>query len=64
MKNRYWAVFSDRDFVSSLVLAAVLLAASLFVNFYAAIYALERASGPVKDIILINLPVINLDFLV
>lgn len=60
MKN-YFKNFSDGDLRRSLILALILLFASLIVNFYAGIYATERASNYVTDIILSNVRTFDLD---
>lgn len=64
LAQKYKSVFSDRRFVLSLSVAIVLFTISLFVNFYAALYAMERASSSVKDIVLSNIPVFDVDFFV
>lgn len=53
--------FTNKQFLSSLVASASLLAGSLVLNFYAALYASERASNPVTDIILSNFGPYDLD---
>ena len=53
--------FNNQDFRESVFSSLVLLIASLFINFYAGIYATEKASNPVTDIILSNTRVHDLD---
>lgn len=51
----------DRYFRIALIGGILLLAGSMFVNFYAGMYAAESASNSVTDIILSNIPVFDLD---
>lgn len=53
--------FKDPHFRRSMFFAFALLLISLFINFYAGVYATERASNPVTDIILSNTRVYDLD---
>jgi hypothetical protein len=53
--------FKDRCFRQSALFALLLFLMSLCINFYGGIYATERASNPVTDIILSNTPVYDLD---
>jgi hypothetical protein len=57
----YKKYFTDKYFLKSLILSFIFLTISLVVNFYAGTYATERASNPVTDIILSNIPVFDLD---
>lgn len=59
--SAYKAYFTNRDFLVSFGLSIALLVASLFINFYAGVYATESASNSVTDIILSNVPVIHFD---
>ncbi len=59
--SQYKLYFSNRRFVISLTIGVVLLLLSLVVNFYASVYATERASNSVTDIVLDNIPVVNVD---
>ena len=61
--NKYKIYFSDRKFLLSLLFSFVFLLLSLVVNFYAGTYATERASNPVTDIILNNIPVYDVDMI-
>jgi hypothetical protein len=45
------------------MLSLLLLVASFIVNFYAGIYATEKASNAVTDIVLNNIPVFNVEFI-
>ena len=60
---RYKAHFSDRAFVASFVWSLVLLIAALVAHHYGAVYAIERASNPVTDIVLSNIPAFDVDWL-
>lgn len=53
--------FSDRGFLISIGLAFVFLMVSLFINFYAGIYATKSASNSVTDVILSNVRVFDID---
>ena len=55
------AQIKDPHFARSLAIGLVLVFASLFVNFYAGIYATEHASNPVTDIVLSHTRVYDLD---
>ena len=61
LKSIYKEKFTDRGFLTTMFLSIVFLCGSLFVNFYAGIYATESASNPVTDIILSNIPVFHFD---
>lgn len=53
--------FSDPHFRRSIFLSLGMLICSLIINFYAGVYATDRASNPVTDIILSNTRVHDLD---
>jgi len=55
------SVFRSRKYVLSVALGAALLLLSLVINSYAVLYATQKASNPVSDIILDNIPVFNVD---
>ena len=57
----YKRYFTDRRFLASSFVAFLMLFASLVINFYAGIYATEKASGAVTDIILSNTRVFDVD---
>lgn len=59
--KHYLRHFKDRDLRRSFFLALVLLITSLTINFYAGVYATEKASSPVTDIVLSNTRVYDLD---
>ena len=59
--RRYRHYAAQQEFRVSVLLGALLLAASLFVNFLAIHIATEHASSAVTDIILSNTPVFEVD---
>jgi hypothetical protein len=59
--NRYRACLFERSFQMSLVLSSVLFLMSIAMSFFAIQYATERASNSVTDIILSNIPAIDVD---
>lgn len=54
-------IWRTRAFIISVITGALLLAGALVVNYFAAIYANDRASSAVADIILSNIPVFDVD---
>jgi hypothetical protein len=65
MKTKFFekhkSQWSQKSFLFSALSAFLLLAASLFVNYTAGNYAAEKASNGVTDIILDNVPVMDVD---
>ena len=61
--SRYRNQLSDRGFILSVVWSIVFLLASTYLDHLASIYAFERASNPVTDIILSNIRVYDVDFI-
>ena len=61
INRRYRHYFSDKSFTVSVIVALIFLIVSLIINFYAGTYATESAGNAVKDIILSNIPVIDVD---
>jgi len=59
--EKYRACFKDRKFLVSLFFGFLFLALSLVANYYAGLYATEKASNAVTDIILSNIPVVDVD---
>ncbi len=51
----------DKEFIKSLIIGFLLLVLSLIINYIAGTYATEKASLPVTDIILSNIPVFDVD---
>jgi membrane-associated phospholipid phosphatase len=56
--------WSNKNLIFSSIAGISLFSFSLLVNYYASIYATDRAGSSVGDILLSNLPVINVDFIV
>ena len=59
--TRYRTHATKPSFLLALSSSLALFAASLVINYHAALYAQERVSSSVTDIILSNFPVINVD---
>lgn len=57
----YGRYLSDRDFLLSVALSLGLLVLGAVSTFYAGLYASERASNAVTDIILSNIPVLDVE---
>lgn len=53
-----------REFVMTVITGAILLLASLVINYLATMYASERVSLPVTDLILSNIRVFDVDFVI
>ncbi len=60
-KEKIKKCLRNEAFVQGSVEAFIMLALSLVVNFYSGLYATERASSPVTDLILSNTPIFDLD---
>lgn len=56
-------LLKNKDYLLSSTLGIFFLIASLFVNYWAGVYSMEKASNPVTDIILSNIPVFDVDFI-
>ncbi|MES2314990.1 MAG: phosphatase PAP2-related protein [Patescibacteria group bacterium] len=61
--QKYVNTFSDKSYRRSLISSIILLIVALIINYHAALYAFERASGAVADIVLSNIPVFDVDWL-
>ena len=61
--QRYKDVFSEKGFAWSLIWSIIFLLSALVVNYFAAAYAFERASSAVADIVLSNVPVVDVDWI-
>lgn len=59
--KKYKHYFANREFVVSALASAALLVVSLFVNFYAVVYATDSASNSVTDIVLSNIRVFDVN---
>lgn len=63
MRNRWKNLIANKNFLISCAIGVLLLFASLVINYYAAGYALQKESSPVTDIVLSNIPTVNVDIL-
>ncbi len=61
MIERYKNLLQEKNLCWRICISLVLLVLSLFLNYFAGIYATESASNPVTDIILSNIPVFDVD---
>ncbi len=59
--RRYKTHISDKEFLFSIATGLLFLALSIVFTYFATIYANTKASQPVTDIILDNIPVLNVD---
>ncbi|HEY9585691.1 MAG TPA: phosphatase PAP2-related protein [Candidatus Paceibacterota bacterium] len=59
----YKLYFSDKTFTLAYALSLFMLIASVVLNVYAGIYAGEKASSPVTDIVLSNIRVYDVDLI-
>ncbi len=60
--QKHKLLWPNKSFIWQVLFGLLLLAASLVATYYANIYTTIRASNAVTDIILDNLPVVNVDF--
>ena len=58
-KKEYKKYLVNKYFIQSSIFGLLILIFSLFVSYWAGIYATERASSAVTDIILSNIPIYN-----
>lgn len=63
LSDRYKQVLTQKHFYRQLILGLVLLCTSLGLNYAANVYSESRSGSVVQDLILNNLPVINVAFL-
>lgn len=61
---KYRLQYSDRQYRKSLLFGLLFIAVSLFFNHYASSYATAKASSPVTDLVLDNVPVMNVAWIV
>lgn len=61
--RRHGYFWSHRQFLSQVAIGIVLLAIAIAATYYANVYSTIRASNSVTDIILDNLPVVNIGFI-
>lgn len=59
--RKYRSHFGNSLFLISFISACIFLIGSLFINFYAGIYATKNASNSVTDVILSNIRVFDVD---
>ncbi|MFA5048177.1 MAG: phosphatase PAP2-related protein [Patescibacteria group bacterium] len=57
--SRHRALWSQKKLLANLLLAGVIFVSSLLINQYANVYAASRASNSVSDIVLDNIPVVD-----
>jgi len=58
---KYKPYIQNKEFLSSVAISFLFLIGSIAMTFFAILYATERASYPVTDIILSNIPVFDVD---
>jgi hypothetical protein len=63
IKAKYKNHFGNREFLISLLVSFFILGLSIIANYYAGIYAVEKASNSVTDIILDNIRVYDVDLI-
>jgi len=61
--TEYREVFTNKDFLISLLLSLIFLASTIVINFYAGTYAASVASNSVTDIILSNIKYYDVHYL-
>lgn len=59
----YSALLRSRAYLHALAITSILFAGSITANFYAGVYATARSSNYVSDLILSNVPVLQVDWL-
>jgi membrane-associated phospholipid phosphatase len=62
--NRHKYYWSQKDFWESIILGLLFLAGSLVFNHFASVYVDKNAGAYVQDILLDNLPVMNVDWII
>lgn len=60
--QKHKLIWPNKSFIRQVLFGFILLVASMLATYYANFYATIRASNSVTDIILDNLPVMNVDF--
>lgn len=63
MAELYRKGFADRHFRRAVCASLLILAAGVAFNFFAGLYATVKASNHVDDIVLSNIPVVNVEYL-
>lgn len=59
--ERYFSAFEEKGFGWFYLISIIVLFASLFVNYYASVYATESMSNAVTDVILSNIRIYDVD---
>ena len=62
-KRQSLLIFKNKKFIKWTILSAIFLVIGLFVNHFAVIYTDIRASSPVADLILSNIPTFDVDMI-
>ncbi len=60
--NRHKFFWKQKSFIHSSIAGVTLLLVSLIVNYFANVYTMDHAGNYVSDIILDNIPVVNVEF--
>lgn len=63
IKQKYITYFTNNDYLLSFLYSGLMIAGSLVITFYANLYATEKASNSVTDIVLDNIRVYDVDLL-
>ena len=62
LRKKYSDLWQDRQARKRMLVSLAMLFGALVINYLAALYAFERASNPVTDIILSNIPTFDVDW--
>ncbi len=60
-RKKYEPRLKDRAFLTAIIISSLMFIASLYINYIAGVYATEKASSPVTDLILDHLKARNVD---
>ncbi len=63
IKQKYITHFTNKDYLLSFIYSGLMIACSVVITIYANLYAVEKASNPVTDIVLDNIRVYDVDWL-
>lgn len=63
IKQKYITHFTNKDYLLSFLYSGIMVAVSMVITFYANLYAAEKASNSVTDIVLDNIRVYDVDLL-
>ncbi|MBU6431314.1 MAG: hypothetical protein KGJ58_02460 [Patescibacteria group bacterium] len=63
IKQKYITHFSNKDYLLSFLYSGLMIAGSVVITFYANLYATEKASNSVTDIVLDNTKAYDVDWL-